>query len=594
MPEQKQRYTWDQKRTALARHLRPYQRTLLYLSTAGVFSALANGVVPYLTGKFFDTLISPVSVELPVLGVLAGWSVFLGAWIFVQIIANTIDWNIDLKTRLLTTKLEAGIQGRAFIHLLTLPLSFHKHNRTGEITDAVSKVGWMLSTMGATVASLAPQFLTILIGIGISFTIRPSLAFVLLGGVALYLLVLGRVLPSTARLQEEGFRIWSRAYGDAADAYANVQTIKHAGAEKYEEKKITEGFFNKAVPTWFRMEVAWSHLNFSQRIIVTLTQTVLFLFSVSLIAQGAISVGDLIAFNGYAMMIIGPFVSLGRQWQTVQNGLTALARSEMIFGTEPEIYEPAEAVRLSSLKGEVTFEKVAFAYGPDQPEVLKNVSFSAQAGEVIAFVGETGVGKSTTADLISGYYFPTEGKITIDGHDIRKVNLRDLRSHIAVVPQEVVLFNATVKENIRYGRPDASDAEVKNAAHRAHADGFIEKFPLAYEQEVGERGIKLSVGQKQRVAIARAILRDPRILILDEPTSALDPETESYITTSLEELMRGRTTFIIAHRLSTVRKADRIIVLQQGMVAEEGSHEELLKKGGAYARLYNFHIGLHE
>ncbi|OYV26126.1 MAG: hypothetical protein B7W98_03355, partial [Parcubacteria group bacterium 20-58-5] len=258
-------------------------------------------------------------------------------------------------------------------------------------------------------------------------------------------------------------------------------------------------------------------------------------------------------------------------------------------------YEPKNAEPLGQLKGDVGFKGVHFRYEPKGREILAGVSFEARAGQAIAFVGETGVGKSTTTELISGYYFPTEGTVEIDGHDIRRVSLTELRAHIAVVPQEVVLFNASIADNIRYGRPDASDEAVRAAAEKAHADGFIAKFQNGYEQEVGERGIKLSVGQKQRIAIARAILRNPRILILDEPTSALDPETEQYISRALEELMRGRTTFIVAHRLSTVRKADLILVLKDGKVAERGTHNELLAlPGGIYRHLYELHIGLHE
>ncbi len=594
MVDQKRpRFTWAQKRAALARQLAPYRSVLLALVGAETVAAAANGVVPYLTGRFFDALVTPHALTLFGLS-LAAWAAWLSLWAIVQGVANGVSLGIDRTQRRLTTELEAGIQARAFAHLLTLPVAFHKKHRSGEITENLSRAGWMSSAMVNTALSIAPQLLTVLIGVAISFTLYAPLALVLLVGVAVYLVVLGRVLPQTARYQEEGFRVWNRAYGDAQEAYLNVSTVKQSGAERYEGDKILAGFFEKAVPLWYRMERAWSSLNFSQRVIVTLTQGAILLSSVFLVAHGRITIGDLIAFNAYAGMIIGPFVQLGHNWQTVQNGLVALARVEAIFGTQSERYEPAGAVALPMVEGDIAFEDVRFSYEPDQPEVLRGVSFQARAGDIVAFVGETGVGKSTVADLISGYYFPTAGRVTIDGHDIREVNLRELRSHIAVVPQEVVLFNASIGDNIRYGRPDASDDAVEEAARKAHADVFIEKFPARYGQEVGERGIKLSVGQKQRVAIARAILRDPRILILDEPTSALDTETEQYITRSLEELMRGRTTFIIAHRLSTVRKANRIIVLEDGAVAESGTHAELVERMGPYARLYSFHIGLHE
>lgn len=593
--QEKVKFTWQQKKTALLRQLRPYTKLIFSLSVLGVLSAIANGVVPYITGSFFDALISPNVVLIGRIGSFPAWLVILAAWALVQTLANSISWFIDRKSRRLTTELEAGIQARSFAHLLTLPVSFHKHHRAGEITDVVSKAGWMLGSLTSNVINLAPQFLTIVVGVAISFAIHPALAWVLLAGVFLYVFILLLILPSTARYQEEGFKVWNRAYGDGADAYANVQTVKQAGAELYEEKRILVGFYEKAVPLWYRMERAWSNLNFSQRITVTLTQGAILLYSVFLVGNGSITIGELIAFNAYAGMIMGPFVSLGHQWQTIQNGLVAVARSEVIFASASEEYEPANAIQLTDIRGDVEFKNVQFSYDSDQPEVLKGVSFVAKAGEIVAFVGETGVGKSTTGDLISGYYFATHGEVFIDGHDIRTVNLRNLRARLAIVPQEVVLFNASIKNNIRYGRPDASDKEVAAAAEKAHADVFIEKFPQKYEQEVGERGIKLSVGQKQRIAIARAILRDPRILILDEPTSALDPETEKYISRSLDELMEGRTTFIIAHRLSTVRKADKILVIKDGKIAEGGRHEELMTiPNGTYRHLYELHIGLHE
>jgi ABC-type multidrug transport system fused ATPase/permease subunit len=593
--KEKPTYTWEQKKVALVRQLRPYRKTIATLSVFQILASIANGVVPYITGKFLDTLIAPHSISLPVLGTVAAWMVLIGAWIIVQIFSNIISWIVDRRSRLFTTELEANFQVGAYTHLLTLPVSFHKTHRMGEITDNIGRAAWMLSALTNTVTSLAPQFLTIIIGILISFFMLPQLAWILVAGIVLYAIILIRILPATSRYQTEGFEMWNRTAGDAQDAYANFQTVKHAGAEDYETARIKAGFTEKAIPIWYRMEKAWSNMNAAQRVIVFITQTLILLFSVYYISHGLITIGELIAFNAYAGMIIGPFVSLGLQWQTLQNGLIAVAKSERIFGAVPEPYKPVNAVSFDKLKGAVEFKDVHFTYSAGQPEILKGVSFTANPGDVVAFVGETGVGKSTTAELISGYYFANSGEVLIDGTDIRKADLKSLRRHIAVVPQEVVLFNASIADNIRYGRLEASDAEVQDAARRAHADEFISRFPMGYTQEVGERGVKLSVGQKQRVAIARAMLRDPRILILDEPTSALDAETEQYITKSFEELMHGRTTFIIAHRLSTVRAADKIIVLKDGHIVEEGKHEELLQiPDGVYRHFYELNVGLHK
>jgi len=292
-------------------------------------------------------------------------------------------------------------------------------------------------------------------------------------------------------------------------------------------------------------------------------------------------------------MVFGPFVQLGYNWQTIQNGIIAIERAEKLMDTKPEDYAPKGAVALKGIRGDIEFRKVYFAYKKGETNVLNSIDLKINSGEVVALVGESGVGKSTLVELISGYYFPTKGKILIDGEDIQQINLRQLRGGIAVVPQEVVLFNDTIKANMKYGNFKATDADIRKASREAHASDFIEKFPKKYNQLVGERGIKLSVGQKQRVAVARAILRDPKILILDEPTSALDVQTEKYIEESLQKLMKNRTTIIIAHRLSTVRRADNIFVFDKGRVVEEGKHKDLIKiKNGVYRKLYELHIGL--
>jgi ABC-type multidrug transport system fused ATPase/permease subunit len=587
---------FSKKVRAVWQHIKRYKRQLIIVSILGVISALANGTVPFLIGRFFDALLKPSSITLPFIGTIPVYFALLALWVLVQILGNSTDWIIGRISRTIGTYLQAQYIIDAFSHILTLPVSFFKNQKSGELSELVSRASWMMDTIVSSVLiNLAPQFLSIVVGIGIAFYLKPLLALVLLIGILLYIITIIRIILPVAGLQSEANKLWRRAYGKAYDAYANLQTVKNAGAEVYERSRATDAYFSPegAATIWNRLEFSWNDINAYQRILVIGTQLTIFILSIRFVLQGTLTIGELIAFNAYAALVFGPFVTLGTQWQTVQNGLTAAAQAEEVFDTASEIYDPRDAPKLGEVQGNISFTDVHFTYEEGQPEVLSGVTWEAKSGQVIAFVGETGAGKSTSAELISGYYFANSGTVTIDGHDIRSISLRELRSQIAIVPQEVVLFNASVLDNVRYGRPDATDEEVYEAVRKAHADAFIDKFPKKYEQEVGERGIKLSVGQKQRIAIARAILRNPRILILDEPTSALDAETERYITNSLEELMQGRTTFIIAHRLSTVRQADKILVLKDCSIAEQGTHDELVaKEGGVYRHLYELNTGV--
>lgn len=578
----------------IAKYLKPYKKELMVLSILGVFSAIANGGVPYLIGRLIDAVITPETIVIG--GVVISLAVFfLSLWIILQLIAAVADWRNRIKSVKLGVIVDTDYIAKAFGHLLELPLSFHKTHKIGEIAEKFNRTSDSLYTLISNVIiRLAPQFLSIIVALVLTFIINTVLSFILIAGVTIYIVIVFNLIKPLAVLQRRMMSFFSQAHGIAHDAVLNTHEIKQSTAEQYEQERIMVSFKQKAGKAWITINKIWEGLTFYQKIIILLTQLALFIISIIFIQQGKMTIGELVMFNAYAAMLFGPFVTLGHNWQIVQNGLLAIERGEKIMQTPTEIYTPPNAVELKTLQGDVSFKNVDFYYEKETP-VLKDITFDVKAGEVVALVGGSGEGKSTLIDLISGYYFPKKGDVFIDGHDIKKLDLTFLRSHIAVVPQEVVLFNDTIEKNLKYGIFQASREEIEEAARKAYALDFIEKFPKKWKQLVGERGIKLSVGQKQRVAIARALLRDPKILILDEPTSALDAHSERHIQESLKELMRGRTTFIIAHRLSTVRRADTILVFKGGQIVERGTHEGLIKKkDGVYRGLYELQIGLHE
>jgi subfamily B ATP-binding cassette protein MsbA len=305
------------------------------------------------------------------------------------------------------------------------------------------------------------------------------------------------------------------------------------------------------------------------------------------VLAGTLTAGALVSFLFYAFFIAAAVGSLASLFGNFQEAIGAATRVFELLATEPAVAEPERPVPLGQpARGEVALEDVHFRYGPELPETLRGVSLRIAPGEVVALVGRSGAGKTTVASLIPRFWDVTRGRVTLDGHDVRELSLAELRGAIGLVPQEPALFSGTVRENIAYARPDASMDEVIAAARAAHAHEFIERLPEGYETRVGERGVKLSGGQRQRVAIARVFLKSPAVVLLDEATSSLDTESERLVEEALEELLEGRSTLIIAHRLSTVRRADRVVVLDHGRVIEEGTHAALLAKDGTYAKLY--------
>ncbi len=575
----------------LFKYISEYKKEIITLSVMGIFSALGNGIIPYIAGSFFDAITSIKTVDFFSFAI-PFYVAILIVWAIIQLITYILDWRINILSEKFSNVIWLDYLSNGFGYLLLLPVSFHKTNKIGEISSKINVAANALETIaGRIVIDLSPQILSIVIAFGITFYLKPLLALVLLLGVVVYVFIFSTKMQHTAIYQKEYWDVLNFVFGESYDVVGNTMAIKQATAEDYERNKLSVKM-KSAVPLWMRLTKLWGSLTLYQRMTILATQIIIFILSASYIHQGTMTIGELMAFNAYAAMVFGPFTTIARNWQTIQNGIINIQTTEKILKIPTEPYETEGSLKFS-LKGDIEFKNVYFQY-EEGKQVLENISFSIKGGQVVALVGESGVGKSTLIDLISAYHFPTKGDVLIDGHNIKEINLRSLRSQIAVVPQEVVLFNDSIKMNVQYGNFEATEEEVRQAAVKAYALDFIEKFPQKWEQLVGERGVKLSVGQKQRVAIARAILRNPRILVLDEPTSALDAGSEKIITESLDELMRGKTTFIIAHRLSTVRKADIILVFKEGRIIESGTHQELLQiDGGEYRRLHELQIGLH-
>ncbi|RJQ35934.1 ABC transporter ATP-binding protein [Candidatus Parcubacteria bacterium] len=576
------------------KYLRPYRSQLSFIAGLSLLDAVANAMTPLVAGKIFDALITPSSVPLPQIGVVPTAIALIGVWFLIRAVGDLAGWQKSVRQERFGADIHADYLVAAFTHILRLPLSFHKNAKVGDIVNRISRASDRVETIAnRIIVDLLPDILSVILTIGIVFVLQPRLAVVVLAAMGLYLVMLLKTAPGLSAISYRMHKAYSFAFGYASDIAMNAKNVKEATAEAYEKRALHRYFRLRAARLWSDYMRIWEGLTFFQRVIVTLMQGGIFIYSYFLVRSGQLTPGGLVAFNAYTAIVFRPLTIIANNWDVVQNGLAAIDRAEKIIEKPAEPYMPANAVILPELKGAVEFRGVSFAYGPRRKAVIENISFQIPAGTSVALVGESGVGKSTLVDLISGFYAPTKGKVLLDGHDVRRLDLGFLRSQIAVVPQELLLFNDTVRHNIRYGSFGRSDAAVAQAAEQAHAAEFIRSFPRGFKQLVGERGVKLSVGQKQRLAIARAILRDPKILILDEPTSALDARSEAAIQESLNELMKDRTTFVIAHRLSTVRKANLILVLAKGEIVEQGTHAELIQKpDGVYRRLYELQIGL--
>jgi len=478
------------------------------------------------------------------------------------------------------------LAGQVFRHIHSLSLRFHLERRTGSLTKIVERgtksIDMMLYFL---LFNIAPTLIE-LAAICVIFFVKfgAGLVAATLAMVAVYIAFTRWVTDWRSRLQRQMNEVDNRAIGRAVDSLLNYETVKYFGAEEREARRYDEAagqFATAAV----RNEVSLAWLNIGQSLITNLMMAGAMIFTVWGWSQGRFTPGDVVLVNSLLMQLFRPLDMLGWVYRTIRQGLIDMEAMFDLLDTPAEVVDAPSAKPLEVRGGHVRFEDVHFGYEPGR-EILKGLSFDALPGKRLAIVGPSGAGKSTIARLLYRFYDPTAGRILIDGQDIAKVTQTSLREAIGIVPQDTVLFNDTIGYNIGYGAAAATQEDIAKAAKGAAIDRFIAVLPDKYDSMVGERGLKLSGGEKQRVAIARTLLKNPPILILDEATSALDSKTEEAILSTLDRLSRDRTTITIAHRLSTVVNSDTILVLDDGKVAESGTHEELLDRGGLYADMW--------
>ena len=490
----------------------------------------------------------------------------------------------------ISSQIGYDIRNRLYDHIQYLSFSYHDHSQTGQlISRCIEDVRSVQQFIGSSIVELA-QLIFLLFG---------ALAIMLTENWRLTVIAILPIFPLVWLTFNFGQRVTNLFFhvdtllGDlSARLQENVtgaQVVRAFAREPYEIRRFDET--NRAYyDARIKVINTWSQVMPSTDFLVTLCTILILWFGGNMVLRGSLTVGELVAFNAYVLMLAAPAQQLTWLVNAAGEASAGARRVLEVLDTEPEIASPADAIRLSALRGELEFRDVSLIYQDEKSASLSDLSLHVQPNQLIALIGATGSGKTSLVNLISRFYDVTAGAVLVDGQDVRTLDLVSLRRQIGIVLQTSLLFSDSIKANIAYGRPDASDEEIVAVAKAAQAHEFIEGFPEGYETVVGERGVTLSGGQRQRVAIARALLMNPRILILDDSLSSVDTQTERLIQEALDKLMEGRTTFVIAHRLSTVRRADVILVMDKGRIAQQGTHEELLRSGGLYHEIYELQL----
>lgn len=563
-------------------YYKPHKRLFLIDFTSAIIVALLELAFPMAVQWFVDELLPTGNWSMVVTVSILLLAVYLLST-FLQFIVNYLGHKLGIN-------IETDMRQELFNHVQRQSFRFFDNTKTGHIMSRVTNDLFDIGEF----AHHGPEDLFIAImtffgAFAIMFNINPTLAIV---AVILIPFLIWLVTFSNMKMNAA----WKNMYGSIADvnarvedSVAGVRVVQSFTNEAYEMDRfeLNNGLFRSAKLVAYKV-MSWTH---SSIYMITRMLTLLVLVVGAWLSfKGTLSYGELISFVLYTNVLIKPVDKISALLELYPKGMAGFKRFRELIEQEPDIQNKENAVSVSGLKGDISFHHVDFSYDESKP-VLRDVNLDLKAGETTAFVGPSGAGKTTICSLIPRFYDVDAGSIKIDGMDIRDMTTESLRKHIGIVQQDVFLFTGTIRENIAYGKLDASFEEIKEAARKAHLEKMIEQLPDGYHTQIGERGLKLSGGQKQRLAIARMFLKNPPILILDEATSALDTETERIIQQSLNELAANRTTLVIAHRLATIRNADRLIVVTEDGIAEDGSYEELLNQNGIFANLHRIQFG---